>query len=114
MEKIFISQPINGKTKEEIQEARMKAIQEIVTNVNEQAVILDSWINEEPPSGVNPGIWYLGKSLETLSKADYIYMVDGWEDYRGCVFEHDIALEYGLTVITSHEGSDSNDEPSGN
>lgn len=61
--------------------------------------VLDSFITDDEPH--NP-MWYLGKSLEILSKAHVIYMADDWYKNRGCKLERDAAEAYGVIVIYEH------------
>lgn len=76
--KLFISCPMKDRTKENINRSmeRMHKLAEII--FDQELEVIPTWIDEEPPADcVNPGVWYLGKSLELLSQADYfIAMVD--------------------------------------
>lgn len=103
MKRVFISQPVNGKSDEEINKTRMEIGKKLIDLLGDDLVVIDSWINDDAPAGTNPGVWYLGKSLEKLAKADYIYMADGWKDYRGCVIEHEVAMQYGISIIKNHD-----------
>ena len=96
---VFISQPMNGKTDEEIKMDRNAAIRSIRLRYP-RAICPKTYIVTEPSAKVvNDGVWYLVKSLEILSECDAIYMVKGWENARGCRIERDVALEYGVMVI---------------
>lgn len=97
MKKLFISQPMRGKTEEEILEVRAKAIQSAERELGEEVEVIDSFI-KGAPAAAKP-LWYLGKSLELLSTADVAYFAEGWEDARGCRIERECAEEYGITVI---------------
>ena len=95
MKKLFISQPMRGKTDEEIKEERAKAIEK----ASELVEVIDSFF-EKAPAGAKP-LWFLGKSLELLSDADVVYFAPGWEDARGCIIEHDCAIAYGFKSIVA-------------
>lgn len=95
--KVFISQGMVGKTDEEILMERNNAIKLIEEKFGKTVEIIDSFITDVP-EGVTP-LWYLGKSLEYLSTADLAYFCKGWQDYRGCKFEHRAAMEYGIYVV---------------
>ena len=99
MKKLFISQPMRGKTDEEILETREKAIKKAEKQVGEPVEVIDSFF-QEAPADAKP-LWFLGKSLELLSGADVAYFAQGWEDARGCVIEHDSALAYGIKSIVA-------------
>ena len=97
--KVFISQPMNGKTNEEIKAERQEAIEVIQTKVGKEDTIeiIDSFF-ENAPHDANP-LWFLSKSLELMSTADLVCFCRGWEDARGCRIEHECAEEYGVNVI---------------
>lgn len=98
--KLFISQPMKGKTKEEIQAEREKAIASAFRHFNEKPEVIDSYF-EDAPADANP-LWYLGKSLQLLSTADVAYFAEGWEKARGCRIENTCAIEYGIAVIEDY------------
>lgn len=93
---VFISQPMNGKTNEEIRNERESVVRILET---EGYTILDSIVSESAPETSHEGVWYLGKSILLLSIADAVYFMDGWEDARGCKIEHTIAIDYNLNII---------------
>lgn len=100
MKKLFISQPMNGKTNEEILAVREKAIKSAERNIGEPVEVIDSFF-ENAPHEAKP-LWFLGKSLELLSTADVVYFAKGWENARGCRIENQCAIEYGITVIEDY------------
>lgn len=97
MKKLFISQPMNGKTDEEILAEREKAIAEAQKMVGEPVEVIESFF-QSAPVDARP-LWFLGKSLELLSTADVAYFAAGWQDARGCKIEHTCAVEYGIDRI---------------
>lgn len=97
MKKLFISQPMKGKSDEEILIEREKAITKAQEMVGEPVEVLDSFF-QNAPADARP-LWFLGKSLELLSIADVAYFADGWKDARGCRIEHECAVEYGIDRI---------------
>ena len=100
MKKLFISQPMRGKTDEEILAERKKAIESAERNLGEPVEVIDSFFQNAP---VDAGpLWFLGKSLELLSTADIAYFAKGWEDARGCRIENQCAIEYGIEVIEDY------------
>ena len=98
--KLFISQPMRGKTKEEILAVRERAIESAERNLGEKVEVIDSYF-EDAPVDANP-LWYLAKSLELLSIADVAYFAKGWEEARGCRIENTCAIEYGIDVIEDY------------
>ena len=100
MRKLFISQPMRGKTDEEILAERKKAIESAERNLGEPVEVIDSFF-QNAPADARP-LWFLGKSLELLSTADIAYFAKGWEDARGCRIENQCAIEYGIEVIEDY------------
>ena len=97
MKKLFISQPMKGKTDKEILAERSKAIEEARKAVNDDITIIDSFF-QGAPADAKP-LWFLGKSFELLSTADIAYFAKDWDKFRGCKMEHDAAIQYGIKVI---------------
>ena len=97
MKKLFISQPMKGKSDEDILAERQKAIKSAEEKIGEPVEVIDSFF-QEAPVDAKP-LWFLGKSLELLSGADVAYFAPGWADARGCKIEHLCAVEYGIDRI---------------
>ena len=100
MKKLFISQPMRGKTDEEILKEREKAVASAEKHLGEKVEVIDSFF-QNAPAEAKP-LWFLGKSLELLSTADVAYFTPGWEEARGCRIENTCAIEYGITVIEDY------------
>lgn len=102
MVKLFISQPMKGKTDEEILDVRNKAIASAKKyfDKKEEVEVIDSFF-QSAPVDAKP-LWYLAKSLELLSTADVAYFAKGWEGARGCKIENTCAIEYGIEVIEDY------------
>lgn len=98
--KLFISQPMRGKTNEEILAVREKAIASAKRNTGEDVEVIDSFFKDAPVDA-NP-LWYLAKSIELLATADVAYFAKDWEQYRGCRIENTCAIEYGIDVIEDY------------
>lgn len=73
MKKLFISQPMGGKTDEEIKAERAKTIEAASELVGESVEVIDSFFQSAP----------------------------GWDDARGCIIEHDCAIAYGIESIVA-------------
>ena len=101
MKKLFISQPMKGKTDEEILAVRERAIKSAKNVLGEEVEVIDSFF-QSAPVDARP-LWFLGKSLELLSTADVAYFAKGWEAARGCRIENTCAIEYGITVIEDYK-----------
>lgn len=100
MKKLFISQPMKGKSDEDILAERQKAIKSAEAKIGEAVEVIDSFF-QEAPVDAKP-LWYIGKSLELLASADIVYFAKGWQDARGCKIENTCAIEYGIPVIEDY------------
>ena len=89
--KIMISQPMNGKTEEQIRTEREELVKELENQGHE---VTDTIFTECPPENANIGMWYLAKSIEAMSEVDAVVFMKGWENARGCVAEEYIARNY--------------------
>lgn len=102
--KAMISQPMAGKTPEEIGETRERAIEFLQTGGYEivNTPFTDDWYGELAMKNrgvVNKPLCYLAKSLENMSLCDIAYFCKGWERARGCLIEQEAAKAYGLIVM---------------
>lgn len=91
--KIFLSQPMNGLSDDEIIRVR-ENVKKILT---ENDVLIDSFIEGAPAKATPP--WYLGESIKLLSSADVVVFAPGWENARGCRIERRCAEEYGIPML---------------
>jgi hypothetical protein len=104
MNKIMISQPMNGLTDEQIVETRNKFL-EFAKNENMTVVntyFEDEWYSKDSMSSrgvVQIPICFLAKSIENMSLCHTAYFAKGWENARGCQIEHEVALQYGLDIL---------------
>ena len=97
MKKLFISQPMRGRSDEEILKEREFLIKEAEKQIGEKLEVIDSFF-QEAPVDAKP-LWYLGKSIEMLSTADVAIFAKGWEEARGCRIENTCAKEYDIACI---------------
>ena len=97
MKKLFISQPMRGKTDEEILAERERAIRIAEKQVGEPVEVVDSFF-QSAPADAKP-LWYLGESLKLLATADVAYFAKGWNEARGCKIEHTCVVEYNIDRI---------------
>ena len=102
--KAMLSQPMNGKTDEEIIATREKAIKNLEAAGYEvvNTLFTDEWYNSENMKArgvVQIPLCFLAKSLENMSLCHAVYFCKGWENARGCKIEHDAAVSYGLDII---------------
>ena len=96
MKKVFISQPMRGKTSEEILTERNRITEEIRNMIGDHEV-LDTYFDDF--GECSKPFQYLAKSLWMLADADCAYFAPGWQDARGCRIEHDSAIAYEIEVL---------------
>ena len=94
--KVMISQPMKGKTEEQIRQER-KAIIEKFNNMHID--VIDTIFTDEVPIDYNAGVYFLGKSIKEMSKVDAIFMCNGWREARGCRIERQVAQEYRIKIL---------------
>lgn len=95
MKRLFISQPMRGKTNEEILAEREKAIVCAERYLGEKVEVIDSFFEDYNGSPLE----FLAKSIALLANADIAYFAEGWEKARGCRIEHECAVEYEIDRI---------------
>lgn len=107
MIKVFISQPMNGKSDEDILNERNRISEHIRKSFKDKEVkILDSYFEDfdvTALSGANVALKYLAKSIGILAYADLLVLANGWEETRGCVIEEKCARLYGIDVVEMEE-----------
>lgn len=102
--KAMLSQPMAGKTDDEIIETRKKAISALKAKGYEivNTLFTDEWYNRdamEKRGVIQIPLCFLAKSIENMSLCHAAYFCKGWEHARGCRIEHDVAKAYGLTIL---------------
>ena len=102
--KAMISQPMNGKSEEEIIATRNRAtlfLQEKGFEIV-NTLFTDEWYSDqsmEDRGVVQIPLCFLAKSLDNMSLCDIAFFCKGWEAARGCRIEHEAAKAYGLKVV---------------
>lgn len=104
MKNAMLSQPMAGRTDDEIIKTRERAIAYFKENgfdlVN--TLFTDEWYSKDSMEkrGVeNIPMCFLAKSIENMSLCNVAYFCKGWENARGCKIEHDVAKAYGMEII---------------
>lgn len=90
--KVFISQPMNGRSNRSIQEERQPVVEYYE---KEGWDVIDSILNMGPADA----LIYLAESIKLLNDADRVVMMEGWAKSRECRIEHEIAVSYGKEVV---------------
>ena len=101
--RLFISQPMRGKTDEQIESEREKLVEiaEAVYFGRGGVEVIDSFFKGglDVPAGAKAPLYYLSKSLELLATADVAIFAEDWQGARGCRIEHECAKRYRVPMI---------------
>ena len=95
--KVFISQPMTGRPKEEILNERNEVIKILESKYGVE--VLDSYFEDYDPQNGSIPLKYLAKSIEVLAEADVLLCVGDWENSKGCKVEHECANQYGIKIF---------------
>ena len=102
--KAMISQPMAGKTAEEIDETREAAIEELKKRGYEvqNTCYNDDWCEDMEKTHKDAdrlALCLLARSLFDMSRCDAVYFCKGWDNTRGCRIEYFAALSYNLDIL---------------
>ncbi len=101
--RLFISQPMRGKTDEQIEREREELVEiaEAVYFGRGGVEVIDSFFKGEldVQAGAKAPLYYLSKSLELLATADAVIFAKDWQGARGCRIEHECAKQYRVPMI---------------
>ena len=100
--KIFISQPMRGKTDAEILAERERAIKAAKTEWGAGVEVLESFF-QDAPVGAKP-MWLLGESLKVMADADAVILCPNWHLTRGCIVEAAAANRYNIPTFVMVDG----------
>jgi len=93
--KIMISQPMRGRTDEEIRIERESLVKELEAQGHE---VVDT-VFDDFPNGQDTPVHYLAKSIEFIANVDGVVFIKGWESARGCKIEYEVAKNYGKFIM---------------
>lgn len=91
--KIFISQPMRDKSREEILTERKR-----IEKMFEGNEFIDSFINTIPVTTGNTRIWCLGESIKRMKDADLVVAPANVYKYAGCEIEAMVAAAYKIPL----------------
>ena len=100
--RVMISQPMGGKTPEEIEAVRKAAKASL--EARGYHVVDTVFSAYTPPNDVvEPSLLYMGLATLAMSKVDAVYFVRGYEKARGCRIEERMAMDYGRRCLYEKE-----------
>lgn len=91
----MISQPMTNKSIFQIENERKELTKKLQDEGHE---VVDTIFTEDAPLDCNPGLWYMAKSIEAMSKVDCVVFMKGWETCKGCAIEEMCAKKYGIML----------------
>ena len=99
MVKIMVSQPMKGKSNEEIKKER----EGLKIAIEASGATLIDTVFDNVDDGTP--LSYLAKNIKKLDEADIVWFMPGWEKARGCRIEFECAKEYGkhMKCMTEEE-----------
>lgn len=108
LKKAMLSQPMAGKTEEQIVETRERAIAALKSKGYEivNTLFTDEWYSRAKMAErgvVQIPLCFMAKGMENMSKCHAVYFCKGWTKARGCRVEHAAAKAYGLEIIYEDE-----------
>lgn len=92
--KLMISQPMRGKSNEQIREERVN----LVKQLEEQGHEVVDTVFENAPANEDVAIYMLSQSIRYIGKVDGVVFMPGWENARGCRIEYQVASNYGKFI----------------
>ena len=99
MKKVFISCPMQDRTREAIEESMLRMTEYAENFLEEEIEVIPTYIEEEPENVKNKALWYLGESIKLLGEADVFVGMSYPYDYRGCHVESIAARNYNIPII---------------
>lgn len=112
MTKVFISQPMTGLDEEDILFTREKEKAKVRLMFGDDIEFASSYVYEDArkrleekykDDNTNWGIYWLTRSLGSMCTCDTLWLVEGWENSKGCQIEREIAEMYGIEVLYPKE-----------
>ncbi|MDR2487547.1 MAG: DUF4406 domain-containing protein [Clostridiales Family XIII bacterium] len=92
--KAMISQPMAGKTTEQIRDERTALVSRFESDgIHVVDTVYDDFVANPQP------LHYLAKAINAMASVDIVAFLPGWEDARGCFIEHECAKRYGKEII---------------
>ncbi len=87
-----------GKSGDQIKEEFEKISDWIHTRFNNVEIINSIIAPDESKKHTHLSVWYLGKSLELLADADWMFAPNVQYRTRGCRIEYDTAVLYNIPI----------------
>ena len=100
--RVMISQPMNGKTNDQIKKEREEVINKFKDlHIDVFDTIIEECADPDIYNDYHPALFYMAKSIDFMAQVDAIYFMNGWQNARGCRIERKIAEEYNVKILES-------------
>ncbi len=100
MKKVFISMPMRGRDKADIDYSFEKAKKIAASIIDDEVEFVNTIVEEKPPyNNGHEAAWYLGGAIQKLSGCDYVVGFRESYNYPGCDTERHVAINYGIPYI---------------
>ena len=101
--KIFISQPMAGKSDETILKERALFIEmvKLQIGIDKDVTFIDSFT--KPMDITDSRIKMLGHSIMMMGDADLVVFLPGWSKSPGCLVEFEVCKQYGVKTLFIQE-----------
>lgn len=94
--KVMISQPMNGKTTQQIANERKTIADKLIKNHEGPIEVMDTTVEDHENKS---SLQCFAESISFMDHADLLVMADGWQNARGCFIEHIIAMAYDKKIV---------------
>ena len=97
MKKVFVSIPLKGRSKEQIQDSLDKIKAAVEGLLDSEVEILHQDLKDLPDfdkDDIDDSIDFIGEDLKLMADADYFATIDCSWDFRHCSLEEDIFRRY--------------------
>lgn len=97
--KVFISQPMRDRDKEEIIKERQEIERYLNIRYNNNVEIIDSYKSDFVETDKVTLLKLIANCIEMMADADLVVFANNWQYARGCRIERRCAEEYGLMIF---------------
>ena len=92
--RIFLSLGMRGRDEKDV----LHDIEEAmfyIKRIHPDCEVVNTYRQEGAPEDAGP-TYYLGRSIQILGTCDQAWFLNDWENYRGCLVEHEVCKAYGI------------------
>lgn len=103
MPNLFVSLPMRGRDEIDIRNEMEDLCELAEEEYGVEFDLMDTYEHGNPPDDILHGnMWYLAKSIEMLTQANFVIFAPGWKNASGCIVEHMICALYDIPYAELH------------